>query len=123
MKSRVSRFKYGIATNVPYNPYDPEHAERSAKAIFTADGIKRLPNAFSTILEEVRLQTHPPTSRSYHMSGNPCFRNRRVSESLLHKLKIATEPRPTAADINLHTYAPSPVDDVYPGDYTGLPQA
>ena len=37
--------------------------------------------------------------------------------------KIATEPRPTAADINRHTYAPSPVDDIYPDDYTGLPQA
>lgn len=32
-----------------------------------------------------------------------------------------TEPRPTAADVHLHTYAPSPVDCVYPEDYTGLP--
>jgi 2-oxoisovalerate dehydrogenase E1 component alpha subunit len=31
------------------------------------------------------------------------------------------EPRPTAADVEKHTYAPSPVDAVYPGDYTGLP--
>jgi 2-oxoisovalerate dehydrogenase E1 component alpha subunit len=34
---------------------------------------------------------------------------------------IASEPRPTTEDINRHTYAPSPVDAVYPEDYTGLP--
>ena len=33
-----------------------------------------------------------------------------------------TEPQPTADDIPRFTYAPSPVDDVYPDDYTGLPQ-
>ena len=31
------------------------------------------------------------------------------------------EPQPTAADVDRHTYADSPVDAVYPGDYTGLP--
>src|SRR5262249_25236840 len=31
------------------------------------------------------------------------------------------EPKPTAADVYKHTYADSPVDVVYPGDYTGLP--
>jgi 2-oxoisovalerate dehydrogenase E1 component alpha subunit len=31
------------------------------------------------------------------------------------------EPKPTAADVLKHTYAPSPVDVVYPEDYTGLP--
>jgi 2-oxoisovalerate dehydrogenase E1 component alpha subunit len=31
------------------------------------------------------------------------------------------EPKPTAADVEKYTYAPSPVDAVYPGDYTGLP--
>ena len=36
--------------------------------------------------------------------------------------RIATEPRPTPEDINRHTYAPSPVDAVYPEDYTGLPR-
>jgi 2-oxoisovalerate dehydrogenase E1 component alpha subunit len=33
------------------------------------------------------------------------------------------EPRPTAADVERHTYAPSSVDAVYPEDYTGLPPA
>jgi 2-oxoisovalerate dehydrogenase E1 component alpha subunit len=31
------------------------------------------------------------------------------------------EPKPTADDINEFTYAPSPVDVVYPCDFTGLP--
>jgi 2-oxoisovalerate dehydrogenase E1 component alpha subunit len=31
------------------------------------------------------------------------------------------EPRPQAEDVEKFTYAPSPVDKVYPGDYTGLP--
>ena len=32
------------------------------------------------------------------------------------------EPKPTVADVLRYTYAPSPVDVVYPEDYTGLPQ-
>ncbi len=32
------------------------------------------------------------------------------------------EPRPTVKDIHRHSYAASPVDQVYPGDYTGLPE-
>ncbi len=32
-----------------------------------------------------------------------------------------TEARPTVDDLYRHTYAPSPVDAVYPDDYTGLP--
>lgn len=37
--------------------------------------------------------------------------------------RIVREPRPSSADVELHTYAPSSVDAVYPGDYTGLPGA
>ena len=33
-----------------------------------------------------------------------------------------SEPQPTADDVRTHTYAPSPVDCVYPDDYTGLPE-
>ena len=35
--------------------------------------------------------------------------------------RCADQPQPTAADVERHTYADSPVDAVYPGDYTGLP--
>jgi 2-oxoisovalerate dehydrogenase E1 component alpha subunit len=31
------------------------------------------------------------------------------------------EPKPEPGDVERFTYAPSPVDQVYPGDYTGLP--
>jgi 2-oxoisovalerate dehydrogenase E1 component alpha subunit len=31
------------------------------------------------------------------------------------------EPKPAPGDVEKFTYAPSEVDDVYPGDYTGLP--
>lgn len=36
--------------------------------------------------------------------------------------KVVTEPKPEAHDRFLHTYADSPVDVVYPGDYDGLPE-
>jgi 2-oxoisovalerate dehydrogenase E1 component alpha subunit len=35
--------------------------------------------------------------------------------------QVLREPMPTPADVEKYTYAPSPVDAVYPGDYTGLP--
>jgi 2-oxoisovalerate dehydrogenase E1 component alpha subunit len=37
--------------------------------------------------------------------------------------EVMHEPRPSAQDVPRFTYAPSPVDDVYPDDYTELPQA
>jgi 2-oxoisovalerate dehydrogenase E1 component alpha subunit len=35
--------------------------------------------------------------------------------------QAAHEPKPRPQDVEKFTYAPSPVDKVYPGDYTGLP--
>jgi 2-oxoisovalerate dehydrogenase E1 component alpha subunit len=35
--------------------------------------------------------------------------------------QVLSEPMPTPADVETHTYAPSSVDAVYPDDYTGLP--
>jgi 2-oxoisovalerate dehydrogenase E1 component alpha subunit len=35
--------------------------------------------------------------------------------------QVVKEPRPTPEDVYKFTYAPSKVDAVYPGDYTGLP--
>jgi len=37
--------------------------------------------------------------------------------------QAVAESKPTPEDIEKFTYAPSPVDQVYPGDYTGLPGA
>ena len=36
-------------------------------------------------------------------------------------VQATSEPKPTAADVEWGTYAPSRVDAVYPDDYTGLP--
>src|SRR5262249_17065848 len=36
--------------------------------------------------------------------------------------EVVGEARPTPPDVYKHTYANSPVDVVYPGDYTGLPE-
>jgi 2-oxoisovalerate dehydrogenase E1 component alpha subunit len=51
---------------------------------------------------------------------------RRVHEEARAEVEAAVEqvlqePMPTVADVERHTYAPSPVDAVYPDDYTGLP--
>jgi 2-oxoisovalerate dehydrogenase E1 component alpha subunit len=35
--------------------------------------------------------------------------------------QAVAEPKPDQGDVEKHTYAPSAVDAVYPGDYTGLP--
>jgi 2-oxoisovalerate dehydrogenase E1 component alpha subunit len=37
-------------------------------------------------------------------------------------VQAMSEPRPTPDDVERFTYAPSPVDAVYPDDYTGLPR-
>ncbi len=68
------------------------------------------------------------------------FQNKLLQRSLLTREKIdqvweaareeaelaaqqaLSEPHPTAGDVRRHTYAPSPVDSVYPDDYTGLPE-
>ena len=49
-----------------------------------------------------------------------------IHEEALTEVEVAveqvlSEPMPTPADVEKHTYAPSPVDTVYPDDYTGLP--
>ena len=33
-----------------------------------------------------------------------------------------TEKQPEPKDVEIHAYAPSPYDAVYPEDYTGLPR-
>ncbi|MFO0798017.1 MAG: thiamine pyrophosphate-dependent dehydrogenase E1 component subunit alpha [Gemmataceae bacterium] len=37
-------------------------------------------------------------------------------------VEATSEPHPSPADLYRDTFAPSPVDAVYPGDYTGLPR-
>jgi 2-oxoisovalerate dehydrogenase E1 component alpha subunit len=44
-------------------------------------------------------------------------------EAELAVARAMQEPRPRPQDVEKHTYAPSPVDPIYPSDYTGLPPA
>jgi 2-oxoisovalerate dehydrogenase E1 component alpha subunit len=90
-----------------------------------------------------RLHGHSSSSGAARVTSEPCclkqFEDRLVSAGVIHRelaemihhdaheeadraVEIAMqEPRPTAADLNRHTFAPSPVDVIYPDDYTGLP--
>jgi 2-oxoisovalerate dehydrogenase E1 component alpha subunit len=42
-------------------------------------------------------------------------------EAELAVARAMQEPRPRPSDVEKYTYSDSPVDQVYPGDYTGLP--
>jgi 2-oxoisovalerate dehydrogenase E1 component alpha subunit len=44
------------------------------------------------------------------------------AEALKASKQVLDEPQPTPDDVYRHTYASSPVDAVYPDDYTGLPE-
>ena len=90
-----------------------------------------------------RLYGHSSSSGALRVRGEPdcidLFRRRLLEAHVLDQEEIDQiddvarqevdqaleqamgEPRPTAADVEKHTYAPSPVDAVYPEDYTGLP--
>ncbi|HEX3313268.1 MAG TPA: thiamine pyrophosphate-dependent dehydrogenase E1 component subunit alpha [Gemmataceae bacterium] len=49
------------------------------------------------------------------------LRDAAKSEAEAAVAQAMREPKPTADDVNEFTYAPSPVDIVYPNDFTGLP--
>ena len=55
-------------------------------------------------------------SRSTRCTPQRSTRSNRLCEI------VSQEPRPRPEDVEKFTYAPSRVDAVYPGDYTGLPQ-
>jgi 2-oxoisovalerate dehydrogenase E1 component alpha subunit len=50
------------------------------------------------------------------------LRNRILAELDEASEQVRREPAPTANDVERFTYAPSPVDRIYPNDYTGLPR-
>ena len=91
-----------------------------------------------------RLHGHSSSSGAGRVRDEPdcleIFEARLIGAGLLHRelaelihheaheetdravVQAMREPKPTGADVERHTYAPSPVDAVYPEDYTGLPQ-
>ena len=60
----------------------------------------------------------PQTLAAFMEDELPAARHEEVEAAIAQAM---TEPHPTPADIPRFTYAPSPVDAVYPDDYTGLP--
>jgi hypothetical protein len=56
---RISKFTYGAACCITYQPSNPEHVRRGHKSYLDAAGEKTLPDFFQTMLLRVR---HPPSS-------------------------------------------------------------
>jgi 2-oxoisovalerate dehydrogenase E1 component alpha subunit len=91
-----------------------------------------------------RLHGHSSSSGAARVKGEPdClqqFERKLLEGGILNRASVSetwsaardevataaeralTEPHPTAPDVQTHTYATSPVDAVYPDDYTGLPE-
>ena len=91
-----------------------------------------------------RLHGHSSSSGAGRVGNEPdpvrLFETKLIAAGLLHRElaemirhdaneeadaaveQVASEPRPVASDVERHTYAPSPVDAIYPDDYTGLPR-
>src|SRR5262249_15267362 len=90
-----------------------------------------------------RLYGHSSSSGALRVKDEPCciqqFESRLLEVGAIDKLtleqiheeahaeieeaieQVLREPQPTPEDVYRYTYADSPVDVVYPGDYTGLP--
>lgn len=103
---------------------------------------KRSPFMLEAVVS--RLNGHSSSSGAVRVEDeSDCielFRKRLVEKTILSKQAIdriweaarceaeqaaetaLSEPMPTAADVRTHTYSPSPVDSVYPKDYSGLPE-
>ncbi|MCX7664920.1 MAG: thiamine pyrophosphate-dependent dehydrogenase E1 component subunit alpha [Gemmataceae bacterium] len=91
-----------------------------------------------------RLHGHSSSSGAARVSDEPdclkLFETKLINAGLLHQelvehiyqnaheeadaavVQAMEEPRPLPEDVEKFTYAPSPVDVVYPEDYTGLPR-
>src|SRR5262249_40320150 len=55
------------------------------------------------------------------VTGVKTLKDEAKAEADAAVVETMKEPQPTREDVEKFTYAPSPVDAVYPGDYTGLP--
>ena len=53
VRSRVSRFTYGIQCRVLYDINDAEHLQRSASSVISLGGDRRIPGGFDVILPKV----------------------------------------------------------------------
>ena len=90
VRTRVSKFTYGVICNILYDRNDPEHKSRSDKVFTAASGDKRINGFFDIILPKV---AYNPFPRKYvilkiFIFRIPKFRRRRNSENLIASNQI-----------------------------------
>ena len=75
VEARMSKFTYGTKVSIRYDPGIHEHLARSSTIFTHLDGTKRLPGAFSEILQKVTLDKftviNESSSRHIEYSGLP----------------------------------------------------
>ena len=131
---------YGIPGEV-VDGNDPVAAWHAVERAMTYCRVERKPYLLEARVS--RLHGHSSSSGAARVAGEadclPDFERRLLAAGVLlpetmeqvHEaarreadeaaLAAGRDPKPTASDVERHTYAPSPVDVVYPNDYTGLP--
>ncbi|WP_020468857.1 thiamine pyrophosphate-dependent dehydrogenase E1 component subunit alpha [Zavarzinella formosa] len=124
------------------NGNDPVATWRALERAFNYCRRSRRPYMLEAAVS--RLHGHSSSSGAARVGGEPdvvkIFEDQLIGSGILHRElaemirhdaaeeadaaaeQVATEPRPLPSDVEKHTYAPSPVDAIYPDDYTGLPR-
>ena len=67
VEARMSKFTYGTKVNVLYDPGISEHLARSSTIFTDLDGARRLPGAFSEILQKVSLEIDKISLTNNHL--------------------------------------------------------
>jgi 2-oxoisovalerate dehydrogenase E1 component alpha subunit len=134
----------GEAFGIPGETVDGNDPVASWYAIRRAfDWCRRKRSPFLLEAMVSRLHGHSSSSGAIRVQGErdciELFRQRLIEKSILSREAIdevweaardeadqavetaLKEPQPTAEDVPKHTYSSSPVDSIYPQDYTGLP--
>jgi 2-oxoisovalerate dehydrogenase E1 component alpha subunit len=97
LEARVSRLHgHSSSSGAARVPNEPDCLKLFEKQLIAANVIHR------ELAEMVHHEAHEEADRAVEIA--------------------MSEERPTAADVERFTFAPSPVDAVYPNDYTGLPR-
>ncbi len=124
------------------NGNDPVVTWKALERAFHYSRRTRRPYLLETTVS--RLHGHSSSSGAARVSNEPdtltLFEDQLIAHGVLHRElaemirhdaaeeaeaaveQAVSEPKPTAADVEKHTYAPSPVDHIYPDDFTGLPR-
>jgi 2-oxoisovalerate dehydrogenase E1 component alpha subunit len=134
----------GLAFGIPGEVVDGNDPVASWHALRRAfDHCRHQRRPFLIEAKVSRLHGHSSASGALRVKGEPdclqLFEERLIAAGLLDEVgveqvrdaaateidtvveQVSAEPRPTADDIEKHTYAASILDRVYPHDYEGLP--